>query len=74
MVGSLVSNFQHALVVGRQILEVVLIANEAIDSRIKDNMRGISCMLDIKKTYDHVNWSFVLTVMEKMGFGYKWIG
>ena len=74
VVGSLVSDFQHALVAGRPILEVVLIANEAIDSKIKDNMRGISCMLDIKKAYDHVNWSFVLTIMEKMGFGSKWIG
>lgn len=28
--------------------------------------------LDIEKTYDHVNWSFFLEVMRKMGFVEKW--
>ena len=74
MVGSLVSKFQHAFVEEKQILDAVLIANEAIDSRIEDNLKGILCKLNIEKAYDHVNWSFILVVMEKMGFGSKWIG
>ncbi|RVW67778.1 hypothetical protein CK203_062452 [Vitis vinifera] len=47
--GFLVSDFQHAFVAGRQILDVVLIANKAIDSRIKNNLRGVLCKLDIEK-------------------------
>ena len=31
------------------------------------------CKLDTKKAYDHVNWSFLLELMRKMGFDHKWI-
>ena len=61
------------LLKGRQILDVVLIANEAIDSRLRSRIRGIVCKLDIEKVYDHVNWSFLLKVMGKMSFDQKWI-
>ena len=71
VVGSLVSDFQHVFVWGRQILNAVLIANEVIDSRLKDNLSGFLCKLDIEKAYDHVNWNCVIAVMEKMGFGSK---
>ncbi|RVW87039.1 hypothetical protein CK203_048366 [Vitis vinifera] len=33
--------------------------------------RGDSCKLDTEKAYDHVEWSFLLSVMEKMGLGRK---
>ena len=55
-------------------MDAVLIANEAIDSRIKDNLRGVLCKLNIEKAYDHVTWNFIPTIKEKMGFGSKWIG
>ncbi|RVX11415.1 LINE-1 reverse transcriptase-like [Vitis vinifera] len=73
-VGKVVSKAQGAFVEGRQILNVVLIANEAIDSILKNNENGILCKLDIEKAYDNVDWSFLLTVMQKMGFGERWLG
>ena len=57
----------------RQILDAVLIANEVIDSILKSNGEAILCKLDIEKAYDHVEWPFLLTIMEKMEFGEKWL-
>ena len=74
VVENVVSKAQGAFVKGRQILDAMLIANEVIDSILKNNENGILCKLDIEKTYDNVDWSFLLTVMQKMGFGEKWIG
>ena len=64
----MVSKAQGAFVEGRQILNAMLIANEAIDSILKNDECGILCKLDIEKAYDHVDWSLLLTVMQKMGW------
>ena len=48
-------------------------ANEAIDSIVRNNRGALLCKLDIEKAYDHVDLSFLCWVMEKMGFGAKWI-
>ena len=73
VVRKVVSKAQGAFVEGRQILDAVLIANEVIDSIFKNNESGILCKLDIEKAYDNVDWTFILTVMQKMGFREKWI-
>ena len=58
---------------GRQILDVALIGNEAIDSLLKSNSCGLICKLDIEAAYDYVSWSFLLMMLKKMGFGDRWI-
>lgn len=53
-------------------MDVVLIAYEAIDSKLSVKKLGILCKLDIEKAYDHVNWDFLMGMLEKIGFGRKW--
>ena len=73
VMGEVISDSQQAFVHGRQILDAVLIANEALDSRLKDNIPGLLLKMDIEKAFDHVNWDFLMEVMSKMGFGHRWI-
>ena len=70
----MISPDQNAFIKRRQILDGSLIANEVIDSWQKRGEKGIVCKLDIEKAYDSINWQFLLKVMQKMGFGSKWIG
>ena len=73
VVAKVISKAKNAFVEGRQILDAILIANEAIDSILKNKDCVILCKRDIKKAYDYVDWSFLLSVMENWGFEQKWI-
>ncbi|XP_060190615.1 uncharacterized protein LOC132619869 [Lycium barbarum] len=62
-----------AFIKGRQIMDAVLIANECVESRQRSQKPGILCKLDIQKAYDHLNWNFLVQMLQKMGFGARWI-
>ncbi|XP_026416456.1 uncharacterized protein LOC113311876 [Papaver somniferum] len=72
MLPKLISNHQSGFIKSRQITDSILIANECLDSRIKEKKPGIICKVDLEKAFDHVKWSFVYDVLLRMGFGDWW--
>ncbi|WMV37024.1 hypothetical protein MTR67_030409 [Solanum verrucosum] len=69
----LINNHQMAFVKGRQIMDAALIASELIDTRIRDDVPGVMCKLDIEKAYGYLNWNYLINTLRQMGFGVRWL-
>ena len=72
VLGNIVYESQNAFFKERQILDFVLIANECLESRLKSGVLRVLCKLDVEKAYDHVNWDFLIYMLDHFGFHEKW--
>jgi len=53
-------------------MDLVLVANECLDSQILPGEPCVLCKLDLEKAYDHVNWKILIHLLKRCGFGEKW--
>lgn len=49
----------------RHILDQVFIAKECLDSILKSGVMGVLCKLDLEKAQDHVNWNFLINMLNR---------
>ena len=72
----MVSENQSAFQAGKVITDNILMAFETLHY-MKNHQNGnasfMAFKLDMSKTYDRVEWSFVKCLLAKMGFHSKWV-
>ena len=64
---------QFAFLVGRGLLDRVLVANETVDYLKKEKKSGVLVKVDFEKAYDSVNWKFLYYMLGRLGFSYVWV-
>ena len=74
VLGKTTSQAQGAFVAGRQILDVVLVANEVVEDYKRRKKEGLVFKIDFEKAYDNVRWGFLDFVLQRKNFGSKWRG
>ena len=72
VLGETISKSQGAFVTERQILDVVLVANEVVEDYKSGNKEGLVFKIDFERAYDNVNWGYLDFVLQKKNFGSKW--
>lgn len=76
VLNSIISENQSAFVPGRAITDNILISAE-IMHYLKRKRQGktwiVALKIDISKAYDMIEWSFLRTMMLKLGFAERWV-
>jgi len=68
VITSVVFDFQSAFVKGKQILDGILVANEAVDEARRLKKELLLFKVDFEKAYDSVDLRYLDDVMLKMNF------
>ncbi|XP_048502732.1 uncharacterized protein LOC125498547 [Beta vulgaris subsp. vulgaris] len=76
VLGQIIHPLQGAFVPDRLIQDNILIAHEVFQAfRSKSGPNGwIVIKLDMEKAYDRLEWSYIFTTLDKLGFSPIWIG
>lgn len=64
---------QSVFLPGRYILDNVLLSQEIIHHAVDTQQPGVIIKIDFEKTYDKINWSYILKVLTCRHFPAKWV-
>lgn len=68
VLNSIISPSESAFVLGRQLLDGVLVANVVVDYARKKGKNSFLFKVDFEKAYDKVNWNFLIYMLKRMAF------
>ncbi|KAM0018703.1 putative RNA-directed DNA polymerase [Helianthus debilis subsp. tardiflorus] len=68
-----ISESQSPFLKGRYILDGPLIVNELLAWLKKKHKDLFLLKIDFEKAYDNVNWGFLVSILDQMGFPDRWI-
>jgi hypothetical protein len=63
---------QTTFLPGRNILEGVVILHKTLHELRRKKTKGIIIKLNFKKAYDKVSWTFLMEILKRKNFPFKW--
>src|SRR4051812_28594900 len=73
VVDKLVSSNQSTFVPGRSMTDGVLMVNEILNWTKRKKKWFLLLKVDLEKAYDSISWNYLRWILEKMGFGKRWM-
>lgn len=71
--GMLISESQSAFIQGRNILDGVVVLNEAMEDAKKRKKKLFIFKVDFAKAYDSVEWEYLMDMLRHMNFPSRWL-
>jgi hypothetical protein len=74
LLSNIISPFQTAFIPGRHIQDNSILAHEMLHSLKSKRGRGglMAVNIDMEKAFDKMEWSFLFSILHKLGFHAKW--
>lgn len=69
VIDKIIGENQTGFIKGMNISEGIMITNEMAHSLKNGTAKGIIVKLDFEKAFDSVDWDFLLSAMDILGFG-----
>jgi len=74
LLDKLIFSFQSAFVSGRSVHDHIILTHEIMHKfkNLKTKAAWVAIKLDMEKTYDRIEWDFILKYRQEMGFHPTW--